>query len=62
MVFKKNKQKAENKSYEQAKNQEDKENLRKPGETTQAYNERVPIAFQPLAQPIELDYLGRPLK
>jgi hypothetical protein len=60
-IFKKS-EKPNEKSYEEAKAKEDQDRERRPGETTQAYNERVPVAFQPLAPRVKLDYIGRPLK
>ena len=35
---------------------------RREGETQQAYNERVPITFQPVVEVGEYDYLGRKRK
>ena len=33
---------------------------RKEGESTQEYNERVPVAFQPVAEQPKTNYLGEP--
>lgn len=33
---------------------------RKDGEKTQDYNERVPVAFQPVAEQPKTNYLGEP--
>lgn len=33
---------------------------RKEGESTQEYNERIPVAFQPVAEQPKTNYLGEP--
>lgn len=33
---------------------------RKEGESTQEYNERIPVAYQPVAEQPKTNYLGEP--
>lgn len=55
-------QAANDKAYAEAKALDDKDFSRKKGETVQAYNERVPVAIQPVQPMGTVDYLGREIK
>lgn len=45
----------------QGKDHSDKTLLRKKGESTQEYNERVPVAIQPVQPGPTHNYLGEPI-